>query len=208
MIYLIITSTIHNVNGLYNPPHRKERYLHCISRALQLLPPNIKPIIVENSEVSSSYLDGFENCPVLYTHSINMFNPNVKYKGNNELHDVKEAIKYYNIQDDDIVIKLTGRYELLNDSFFRFIQENENNYDAFIKFYNVCTKRFMYDDCTLGLIAVRCKYLRNFSYTNQASSEVELSRMVRNNIDKSRVCEIGQLHMRCCFAEDHRLLDV
>jgi hypothetical protein len=139
---------------------------------------------------------------------MNTFNLNVEFKGNHELYDIKEAIKYYNIQDDDIVIKLTGRYALLNDSFFKFIQENENNYDAFIKFYNVCAKQFMDEDCVLGLYGIRCKYLRNFNYANRASSEIEFSRMVRNGIDKSRVCEVKQLSLRCCFAYDHQFLDV
>jgi hypothetical protein len=36
------------------------------------------------------------------------------HKGGNELLDIKELTNKYNIQDDDIIIKLTGRYKLLN----------------------------------------------------------------------------------------------
>ena len=72
----------------------------------------------------------------------------------------KSAIEKYNIGDDDMIIKLTGRYKLLNDSFFEFIKQNENNYDAFIKFYNVCEETFMTNDCIMGMFSIRCKYLK------------------------------------------------
>ena len=76
----------------------------------------IKPIIVENCGYRQTYLDNF-NCDILYT------NNNVHeciHKGYNELLDIKEVIAKYNISDDDIIIKLTGRYRLLNKDFMMF----------------------------------------------------------------------------------------
>ena len=90
----------------------------------------IKPIIVENNGKRETYLDDF-NCDVIYTD-----NNNLKYnhKAENELLDVKYIINKYNIDDNDLIIKLTGRYCLLNDSFINLCLLEKYNYDVFIKF--------------------------------------------------------------------------
>ena len=60
-------------------------------------------------------------CDIQYTN-----NNQTRYfhKGVNELLDIKFIIDKYNIQDEDIIIKLTGRYYLTNDTFFKLVIEN------------------------------------------------------------------------------------
>jgi hypothetical protein len=149
-----------------------------------------------------TYLDGL-SCDVVYTNN-NRFN--FRHKGVNELLDIKEVINKYNIQDDDIVIKLTGRYKVLDATFIELVKNNIDIYDAFVKFFNVCTRRFMFDDCVLGLFAIKCKYLKNFEYKCAKSPECEFADHVRQNVNK--IMEITDLKLDCCFAEGLRMLIV
>ena len=72
MIYLIITTSIHNrLSSSINQEERKQQYLLSIEHTLSLLPKEIQPIIVENNGKQPTYLDHFQhfNKPVhvIYT---------------------------------------------------------------------------------------------------------------------------------------------
>jgi hypothetical protein len=206
MIYIIITTSINNKVGIQNNNHRQNRYIECINNLLHLIDNdlNIKPIIVENNGLRQTYLDNLK-CDVFYTHNNNN---NYKHKGENELLDIKEVINKYNIKDDDIIIKLTGRYKLLNLNFISLVKNNINDYDAFVKFFNVCTLQYIFDDCVLGLFAIKCKYLKEFKYSFVKSPECEFADYIRKNINKNKLIEVEQLHLECCFADNLRILTV
>ena len=205
MIYIIVTTSINNKTGIQNNIHRQNRYIESINQLLQLVNSdlNIKPIIVENNGVRQTFLDDLK-CDICYTDN-NIIDYN--HKGENELLDIKEVINQYNIKDDDIIIKLTGRYKLLNLNFINFVKKS-NDYDAFVKFFNVCTKKYMFDDCVLGLFAIKCKYLKDFKYNFLLSAESEFANYIRKNINKNKLIEVDQLYLECCFADDLRLLIV
>jgi hypothetical protein len=206
MIYIIITTSINNKVGVNNDIHRQNRYIESIHQLLEFIKDDseIKPIIVENNGLRQTYLDNL-NCDVFYT-NYNKFN--FYHKGVNELLDIKEVINYYKINDDDMIIKLTGRYKLLNLNFINLVKNNIDNYDAFVKFFNVCTKQYLFDDCVLGLFSIRCKYLKYFNYSLVKSPECEFADHVRKNINQDKLMEIEQLNLECCFADDLRLLIV
>jgi hypothetical protein len=202
MIYLIITTSINNKFGTYND-ERKERYLYAISETLKFV--SCKTIIVENNGKRDTYLDQFksENVDVYYTDN-NKYN--FTSKGVNEMLDVKEVIRVYDIKDDDIIIKLTGRYRLLSPLFLNEINEK---YDAFIKFYGVTTLKFEEYDCVLGCYAIRVNYLKLFNHlsmNNYKSAEVAFARYVL--LCGARVNKINQLDIECSFSEDLRKLVV
>jgi hypothetical protein len=206
MIYIIITTSIINKEGVKNEDHRENRYTECIQQLLGLVEndPSIKPIIVENNGQRQTFLDDFE-CDVFYTDNNKK---DFKHKGENELLDIKDVINNYNIQDDDVIIKLTGRYKLLTMNFLESVKIHNDNIDAFIKFFNVCTKEYMFDDCVLGLFAIRCKYLKNFTYHFLRSPECEFADYVRKVVNNKNLIEIEQLDLECCFADDLRILIV
>jgi len=201
MIYIIITTCILSKHGIHNETHRKNRYIECITQLLKLIEndSSIKPIIVENNGVRQTYLDNF-NCDVCYTNNNVM---RYRHKGVNELLDIKEVIQKYNIQDNDTVVKLTGRYKLLDTNFIQLIK---NNNDAYVKFFNVCTQKYVFDDCVLGLFAIKCKYMKDFNYTCIKSAECDFASYVRTNV--KNLIEIKQLNLECCFADDLKLLIV
>jgi hypothetical protein len=202
MIYFIITTSINNKLGIKNDEHRQNKYMDSIQNLLLLIEndTSIKPIIVENNGLRQTYLDNLK-CDIVYTNN-NVLN--FSHKGENELLDIKDIIKQYNIQEEDTIIKITGRYKLLNLNFINLVKQN--NYDAYVKFFNVCTKTYMHDDCVLGLFAIKCKYLRKFNYTFMKSAECEFAEYIRKNV--INIIEIQQLDLECCFADDLRILTV
>jgi len=204
MIYLIITTSINTKYDIVNEAHRKQLYLNSIRTTLIYIKNiGIKPIVVENNGNRSTYLDILD-CDIFYTNN----NSNIyEHKGVNELKDIKDIIDAYGILDDDMIIKLTGRYCPLNKSFFEMVQSNVK-YDVFLKFFNVCKKIYTDDDCVLGLFAIRCKYLKKFQYECKMSPEVEFARFVRGSIQHDKVKEVQELFLRCCFAGKLRMLDV
>lgn len=197
MIYLIITTSINNKYG--NNTERKERYLYAISETLKLLPKEITPIIVENNGMDVPFLNLLGN--VIYTNNnIHRF----KNKGVNEMLDIKEVIQ--NFEMDDIIIKLTGRYRALSPQFFNYVIKNQN-YDAIVKFFNVCTMNFEPNDCVLGCYAIKVKYLKMFNALSMENSSPEcvFAKYVK------MVCnfkEIDFLDIECCFSDDLRILHV
>ena len=97
MIYLILTTSINNrILTINNNEKRKEQYIEAITHTLSLLPEEIQPIIVENNGKRSTYLDNFLHfnklVPIVYTNN-NEYT--FKNKGINEMLDIKEVIKQY-----------------------------------------------------------------------------------------------------------------
>jgi hypothetical protein len=211
MIYLIITTSINDRFGSEDIDERKKRYLYAINETLINLPHEIKPIIVENNGERETYLDYFyhhnrQHVKVLYTEN-NKYK--FKSKGINEIIDIKEVIEKYGIEDNDIVIKLTGRYRILSSTFFKDVINNENNYDAFIKFFGSCSLKFEDYDCILGCYALRAKYIKlfnEFSINNYKSAEISFARYIR--FCGARLKEIKNLDMECLFSDTLHILHV
>ena len=199
MIYLIITTSINNRYGTNDANERKERYLYAISETLKIVP--YKTIIVENNGKRDTYLDSLQE--IFYTDN-NKYS--FKSKGINELFDIKDVIKQYNIQDDDIIIRLTGRYRLLSSHFLDQINTYDT-YDAFIKFYGSCSLQFEQYDCILGCYAIRAKYIKLYNpllITNYKSAEVAFARYIR--FCGAKVKEIKHLDVECSFSDDLRIV--
>lgn len=66
----------------------------------------------------------------------------------------------------------------------------------------------MFDDCVLGLFAIKCKYLKEFKYSFLRSAECEFADYIRKNINKTKLIEVEHLYLECCFADDLRILIV
>jgi hypothetical protein len=211
MIYLIITTSINNRFGTQDANERKERYMYAIKETLKNVPYEIKPIIVENNGKRETYLDNFyhhhrQHVKVFYTNN-NKYE--FKSKAINEFMDIKEVIDKYGIEDDDIIIKLTGRYRVLSSTFFKYIIENENNYDAFVKFYGVCSFKFEEYDCILGSYAMRTKFIKLFNENqidNFKSAEVAFARYTK--FCGGRLKELDNLGIECLFSDTLKLMNV
>ena len=204
MLYLIVTTSIIDKHMNTSQDHRKNRYMECIQHLIDLLEKDssVKIVVVENNGLRQTYLDDLK-CDILYTNNNNY---KFAHKGVNELSDIKDVIKHYDINEDDMIIKLTGRYKMIDMSFIQLVKDKSKEYDAFIKFFNVCELKYMYHDCVLGLFAMKCKYIKDFEYDCFKSPECEIAEYARENIHK--LMEIDHLNLECCFADDLRRLVV
>lgn len=208
-VYLIITCTIHNRVGITYPAKRRNEYYIAIANLLYLLPPEIQPIIVENSCVDKSCLDIFK-CPVVYTQNNKpIIEGNLLlHKGSNEMLDIKQIIDQFNIQPEDMIIKMTGRYLLFQNDFFTSVLSNPDK-DCFFRQYNVCT--YAKDDISivLGLFALRCKYFKVFEYKNHnVGCEQEFREFINAYVDPSKIVKLDRLFLRVILGDNDKMLDV
>jgi hypothetical protein len=207
--YLIITCCINNVVGIQDSSRRKNEYFLAISNVLASIPKDIIPIIVENSCNGESYLDVF-NCNIFYTKD-NHFETDDKYllhKGYNELRDIKKVIEHYNIQDDDMIVKLTGRYLLFKDDIFEFVNRCPEK-DAFLRYFNVMTYTSDDIDMVQGLFALRCKYFKMFEYRNpELGCEEDFVSNINEFIPQDKIMRLNKLWLRIYLGDTGKMLDV
>lgn len=207
MIYLIITTSLHNRYG--SSINRDQQYQSAIQEILAHLPQTIQPIIVENNGARKTFLQNFihaeKSVPVVYTDHNEMR----KSKGVKELLDIQYVIRQYGIGDNDMVIKVTGRYRVTSSLFFQEVMDHHEHYDAFIKFYGVCSLQFDRNESVLGLYAMRAYLLLWWHPTSidlSSSAEVAFAKYAKGSC--SKIKEIQYLGLTCIFAEDGRTLDV
>jgi hypothetical protein len=168
-IYVIITTSL--IEDNYDL--RYKQYMDGIEQTIKVFNtiPNVKIIIVENTGKNSSFLDSF-GIPVLYTNTNNTIE--TKNKGIKELTDVFEVIKYFNIQDDDFLIKVTGRYFIHDNSKFIEAVKNldEKKYNVILKYggYNLSQiYREKFYSCITGLIGMRVKYVKTIGMPDETT---------------------------------------
>lgn len=208
-VYLIITCCIHNRVGITYPAKRRNEYYIAIANLLYLLPPEIQPIIVENSCVDKSCLDIFK-CPIVYTQNNKPLiqGDKLMHKGYNEMLDINYVIEKFNIQPNELIVKLTGRYLLFQPDFFNTVLANPDK-DCFFRQYNVCT--YAKDDISIvmGLFALRCKYFKVFEYKNHdMGCEQEFREFINAYVDPSKIVKLDKLFLRVILGDNNKLLDV
>jgi hypothetical protein len=209
MIYIIITTSIHNRFGLVDAEQRKKRYLAAITDTLRHIPSHMKPIIVENNGERETYLDHFQHAgkPVLTIYTKNN-EQNYANKATIEMIDIKETIRRCGILSSDMIIKITGRYRIISSDFFMDVEKEEAKYNAFVKFYNVYEKAWDNNDCVLGCFALRAIYFQLYPHRlmdSIPSGERAFATYINRTV---RVKKINQLDVECEFANTNEQLIV
>ena len=111
------------------------------------------PWIIEATHITSSFFDEVSN-RVLYPQTNDL---SLNNKGVNETMSMRASLPYLPFDDEDIVIKLTGRYHLYSRAFIDTIEANANDFDAF-----VCWGKHFVSPGHIftGCFAMRWKYLK------------------------------------------------
>jgi hypothetical protein len=189
MIYVILTTSLIS----FDYEIRKKQYIYSINRILEITKnKNYKIIIIENNGKRTTFLDDF-GVDVFYTNNNSI---NTKNKGIKELHDILDCIKYYNIHDDDMIVKLTGRYIVDIDSeVFKVIDKNENDIDCVIKYgWFGEPSDTKLDDCILVLIANRCRDIKKIKMPEEdIALEWNWAKMTTEYISANRVHKVNKL---------------
>lgn len=155
MYWLITTSLIEE-----NKEEREAQYRRAITDVIRRLAGiPIKIIIIENTGRSESFLDTL-GAEVFYTKNNSI--PTKNY-GIKEICDIIECMNAYRIQDNDHVVKMTGRYFLSDNSPFidEIIRLRQIPSDVIIKYgWWEPSPRTPHANCITGLICLRAKYIR------------------------------------------------
>ncbi len=184
-------------------PEREQQYVERISRTIRMLQHlPFKFYIVENNGKRPTALDTIENVAMLYTNTNTI--KSITNKGIKEFSDILFVADRYDFDDNDIVIKLTGLYTLEDPPrFIEDIQVFEPNHDAFIKWFNICRKEYIYDDCILGLFALRYRYLKEFNYMGMRlhpSMEHIFATYIREAVPVERIYD--SMHLGMYYRDD------
>lgn len=189
-MYVIITTSVYNED-----PIRKVQYEYGINYLKQEIKKRAKIIIIENNE--NKYVEKFrsDNCEIFYT-SNNKLNLE---KGNKELKDIHECIKAYNIDDNEFVIKLTGRYMIQPNSMF--MKEVYKGYDCVIMYGSYDKpNRNNESDCITGLIGMKAKYIKEIEYSKDNSPiEYSWAKTSQTISNKCIVDELGVFMCNCAY---------
>ncbi len=151
---------------------RKDEYIKCIKILNNY---GYEPYVIESCKASSpSFFE--DHTPFVFYANTNDYS--LKNKGVNEAKAMIKAFEYYNFDDDDIIIKITGRYHL-DSPYFLHVVENNQDADAFGKFDPIATltdKGRVFTGC----FALRCKYFKEFV------KNLDLVKMEKEMIDIER----------------------
>ena len=223
MIYIFFTVTIVPSKDIWGPIDRAQRvgrYMRCIGESLNFLKgteDSIKRVIIINDrDITESELDKFKepqyHCDILYSNN----NPtNIFHKGQGELDAVNYALNYYNVKDEDMVIKQTGRYLPCDPCpywFYHEVMGKVNDFDMFGKFCDTATEEESNDVCILGFFALRAKYLKKFQYKYAAVhgfscaredvAEVEFALYINKYLNPDRIYRAPFLYVEIVPAND------
>jgi hypothetical protein len=123
------------------------------------------PLIAEALGRSNSFLDDFSK-DVFYAAS----NDNSLHnKGANEVRLLRASMDHFAFNDQDMIVKLTGRYYFEFDDFFKEIESNPD-VDLFIRYDK-------HGQAFTGCFAMRAKYLKQFIFS------LNIEKMEKNMIN-------------------------
>jgi len=220
-VYIIITASLINEAVEYNRDYarRKNEYIQGITTLLERCKGKpYKLVIVENNSLlykrtfiirsHGTFLEKF-GIPVIYTTN-NIYTTH-NY-GTKELLDIKHVITQCNIQDDDFIVKMTGRYILDKECpFFDVVDDLERQpYSAIIRYgaYTNFEKERSKDNCVTGLIGLKCKYVKELYLPEEDKCIEKVWAEIITRLPEKEVCTLEKLgiFIRPSFLEIYAII--
>lgn len=163
----------HNIKVLYTAaiikdqtPERQAEY----EKSVRVLNSYwYEPYIVEACAAGPTFFNDIAQY-ICYTQT----NLDVRNKGVNEVRSMRRGLMDFNFDDDDMIVKITGRYFFKNDLLLRMIEDNPE-VDGFISIYTMTHFAFT------GCFALRYKYFK------EIINKISLVQMEQYWIDVERV---------------------
>lgn len=116
-------------------------------------------------------------------------------QGTNEARTCLEGIDYFKFDPEDIILKITGRYQLKSDHILKIIRDNPD-FDAYIKLSEN-------GDVFTACFAMKCKYFREmYSQINfdrmeryRINLETEVAHYIKNKVETGdfKACYVDML---------------
>ena len=165
MIYFLVTCSLvdkHPTPWIIKVPeeYRIQEYAQGIETVLNISKhiPNSNVILIENNGPRKTFLDLYKGCKVFYTNNNTI---QTKNKGIKELKDIKDCIEYFKLKDDDFLVKVSGRYQIMDKSPFIEKLRDLSGIDCILRYgsFNKPSDTRV-KDCITGLIGMRCKFVK------------------------------------------------
>lgn len=198
MIYFLVTCSLidkHPTQWIIKVPeqYRTQEYAIGIETILNISKHilNSKVILIENNGQRNTFLDLYKGCEVFYTSNNTM---NTKNKGIKELKDIKDCIEHYKIQDDEFVVKLSGRYKVMDRSPFIEKLRDLSGIDCILRYgsFNAPSDTKV-KDCITGLIGMRARYVKQIEEPHENDSVEWKWAWVTYKIPEERVVAMKNL---------------
>jgi hypothetical protein len=175
---------------------REKDYKQGIPSVFRYAHPNERICITENTGITNSFLDEYG----VYVHYTNtqhtMFDTN---QGKKEFTDVLDCINSQNLDDEDMVIKITGRYILNSNMFPELVRQHLDKdvvYSPENAFKNM--EPVSFPNCILGMIAMKSKHWRRLPLDEikpRIPSEWTVAKYIVDNIPPEKRKETNTLDL-------------
>lgn len=156
--------------------HREKEYIQSL-RIIKKL--GFTPYIIEACKKKGPTFFERYTPHVFYS---TMNDPVLHNKGVNEGKTMLEGLKAFHFEDDDIIIKTTGRYHFISDYFVRMVKNNPNT-DAF--FLLIAADQQVLTSC----FAMRYKHLitmlESFDYNDMETNMISIETICADYIKNS-----------------------
>ena len=120
-------------------------------------------------------------------------------KSQKEFYSLKTALNDINMSDDTWVIKVSGRYMIIDDSFVNTVRSASDSIKAIIRTCDDETQMYTF------LYALRFKYFKEFFIENDLSNNINLERVTFLNIihsfSREEILMIDRLGIFCNVAD-------
>lgn len=147
---------------------RKEEYIRSMDT---LKSYGYEPYIMEAIHpFSPSFFDEYTQ----HVYYSNVNNPKLVNKGVNEARSMMEGFDFYEFDDDDMIVKLTGRYRLISRDFLQIVEDHPE-VDVFVK----CDPGY---PKPLGKVFTGCFAIR-YKFFKELLENLDLEKMERELID-------------------------
>ena len=171
---------------------RKIEYLTSYQKITELKLNN-NTCILEclNDGINKTFLDDLD-CEIYYTGQ----NFKFKNKGVNEILNINWFLQKKEILEDEFILKITGRYLLINDSFINTIDKFSNTYDVILR-------RDNHGQVFFGCLGMKKKVLVDFINSHNwldIESRFISIELVFSNFLKTRqykILEVGKINIYC-----------
>jgi len=199
MNYFLVTTSISDSLSMT----RKLEYISGITQLINAIIQNeitnYKVIIIENNGFNKkTFLD---DLILLLPDSVEVFHTNnnnniiTNNKGVKELQDILDCINHHNINDDDFIVKMTGRYYVSTTSEL-FKQLKTQKYDCILRYGSFINPvNYKMNDCITGFICMKCKYIKMIEIPNEKEAVEWKWGKVSMTISDEKIFIVNHLNM-------------
>jgi len=168
---VLSTAIIDDNTGVEN---RMKEYQECFDIITGF---GYKFFIVETVLSASEFLEK-NSSNVIYT---NINNKNFKNRGSNYVNAFKKFLNHSDFDNNDIIIHITGRYPLVNDSFFKECYNLDSDKIG-------CFKKDLHNQFYLFLYGMRFKPLK------ELLNSIDIDNMEKNMVNLEKIFSDGIPH--------------